>query len=163
MAPIAGRYRRPFLGVRRTDTLAACRALGLEPWHDPHNDDRSFARVRVRRDALPALEAALGPGVAEALARTAEQLRADADALDEWAEKLAADGLDVDVLLSVPAAVRARVLRRAAVIAGAPPGRLSATHVTALDRLVTDWHGQAGVSLPGGLVAHRRYGRLLLR
>ena len=34
---------------------------------------------------MPALEDALGPGVAEALARTASQLRADAECLDDLA------------------------------------------------------------------------------
>jgi tRNA(Ile)-lysidine synthase len=163
MAARAGRYRRPFLEVRRADTAAACATLGLTPWADPHNDDRRFARVRVRHDVLPALEAALGPGVIEALARSADLLRDDADALDEWAAKAAVDGLDVDALLGMPSAVRTRVLRRAAVQAGAPPGQLAARHVAAMDRLVVAWHGQGPVHLPGGLVAERRCGRLHLR
>src|SRR5260370_10524586 len=78
-------YRRPLLAVRRATTGAACAELGLEPWQDPHNRDFRFARARVRHQALPALEAALGPGVAEALARTARQLRADAQCLDDLA------------------------------------------------------------------------------
>src|SRR5437764_5025138 len=80
-----GPYRRPLLAVRRAATSAACAELGLTPWQDPHNRDDRFARARVRHQAMPALEAALGPGVAEALARTAGQLRADADYLDELA------------------------------------------------------------------------------
>jgi tRNA(Ile)-lysidine synthase len=158
-----GRYRRPFLGLRRTDTRAACRALGLEVWHDPHNADPSYLRVRVRREVLPALEEAMGPGVVESLARTADQLRADADALEEWAGKVAAEGLRVDVLAALPVAVRGRVLRRAAIDAGVPAGALSAAHVAEMDRLVVDWRGQGAVSLPGGLVAERRYDRLQLR
>jgi len=163
MAPVNGRWRRPFLDIRREDTMAACAALGLEPWHDPHNDDRSFARVRVRRDALPALEAALGPGVAEALARTAALLRDDADALDAWADRAATGGLSVDALAALPAAVRSRVLRRAVVAAGAPAGAVTAGHVAEVDRLVVDWRGQDGVSLPGGLVAERSCDRLSFR
>src|SRR5262252_7260377 len=69
----SGRYLRPLLGLRRAETRAACAALGLEPWHDPHNADPGYARVRVRTRLLPALEDELGPGVAEALARTADQ------------------------------------------------------------------------------------------
>src|SRR5271170_3077572 len=61
-----GIYRRPLLGIRRADTIAACQELELEPWQDPHNADSRYARVRVRHQALPALEAALGPGVPEA-------------------------------------------------------------------------------------------------
>jgi len=160
MAPVSGIYRRPLLGIRRTDTQQACTWDQLEVWDDPHNADPRFARVRVRSSALPALEAALGPGVAESLARSAGLLRDDADALDEWAAKAAADGVAMSELAAVPTAVRRRVLRAAAVAAGALPGRLSAQHVSEIDRLVTDWHGQGPVSLPGGLVALRRYDRL---
>jgi tRNA(Ile)-lysidine synthase len=163
MAPAAGRWRRPFLDVRRSDTHAACVALGLEPWRDPHNDDPAFARVRVRRDALPALEVALGPRVAEALARTAALLRADADALDEWADAAMTEGMSVEALAALPQAVRTRVLRRAVIAAGAPSGAVTAGHVAEVDRLVVDWRGQRGVSLPGGLVAERRCDRLLFR
>jgi len=73
-----GLYRRPLLGLRRATTAAACAELGLDPWQDPHNHDFRFTRARVRHRLIPALEEALGPGVAEALARTASQLRADA-------------------------------------------------------------------------------------
>jgi tRNA(Ile)-lysidine synthase len=152
---------RPFLGVRRTTAASACAAMGLTPWHDPHNADRRYARVRVRLDALPALEAAVGPGIAESLARTADLLRADADALDELA--IGVSSMAVDDLQALLPAVRRRVLRAAAVAAGAAGGELAAVHVSELDRLVTDWHGQRPVSLPGGLVAERRCDRLHFR
>jgi tRNA(Ile)-lysidine synthase len=158
-----GLLLRPFLRVRRQTTTAACAALGLRPWQDPHNSDRSYARARVRHEALPALEAALGPGVAQALARTADLLRGDADALDALADAGAVDGLAVGDLLGLPAAVRTRVLRRAAIAAGARAGGLTQAHVGELERLVVDWRGQQGVSLPGGLVAERRCDRLSFR
>jgi tRNA(Ile)-lysidine synthase len=166
MAERSGRYRRPFLGLPRGTTVAACRALGLEPWADPHNTDPAYARVRVRTDALPALESALGPGVAAALACTAALLRADADALDGWAARVladatAADGsLDATALGALPAAVRGRVLRSTAVAAGVPAGALTAAHVAEADRLVTAWRGQGPVALPGGYGLVRRCGRL---
>ena len=71
MAPRQGRYRRPLLDLTREDTRAACAAEQLTPWEDPHNEDPAFLRVRVRREVLPVLERELGPGVSEALARTA--------------------------------------------------------------------------------------------
>lgn len=164
MRPVSGTRRRPLLGLRRSVTVAACAALGLDPWDDPHNSDPGFARSRVRAEVLPALEAALGPGAVESLARTADLLRDDADALDEWASCLEPHRrLEVDSLLTLPAAVRRRVLRRAAIDAGAPAGALSAAHVTDLDRLLTSWHGQGPVALPGGLVAERRCDRLSFR
>ncbi|GAA2405734.1 tRNA lysidine(34) synthetase TilS [Actinomadura vinacea] len=163
------RYVRPLLDLDRATTRRACLAMGLEPWDDPHNDDRSYTRVRVRHEALPALEKALGPGIAEALARTGKMLREDADALDEIADHSYAEALvssegielDVEKLAGLPRAVRTRVLRKAAVQAGSPPGTLAAVHVEEVDRLVTAWRGQRHVDLPGGLRASRRYGRLL--
>ncbi len=96
MASRSGLYLRPLLGLRRAQARAACEALGLCPWDDPQNEDVSFTRVRVRNELVPALETALGPGVAEALARTAALLRADADALDDLAAAEAARILAAD-------------------------------------------------------------------
>jgi tRNA(Ile)-lysidine synthase len=169
MAARRGRYRRPLLAVRRAATAAACAELGLEPWQDPHNSDFRFTRARVRHQALPALEAALGPGVAEALARTAAQLRADAECLDDLAfaesgqlRQYGSDpaGLDVAWLASLPAAIRTRVLRDAAVMAGCPPGALAAGHIGQVDALVTAWRGQRWADLPGGVRARRQAGKV---
>jgi len=161
-----GRYLRPLLGIRRTQTVAACAALQLEPWADPHNFDPAYARARVRHQAMPALAGALGPGVAEALARTACQLRADADALDALARAEIMrlrdrDGaLAAEALAGLPAAIRTRVLRDAAVMAGCPPGALAAGHIGQIDALITSWRGQRWADLPGGVRARRRAGKV---
>jgi tRNA(Ile)-lysidine synthase len=155
----AGLYRRPLLDLSRATVRAAARAVPV--WDDPHNRDPAFLRSRVRHEVLPVLEDVLGPGVAAALARTAGLLADDADALDSWAAEAAPD-LGVDELAALPRAVRTRVLRRAAVAAGCPGGHLTAGHVHELDRLVTDWHGQGPLHLPGGVRGERRCGRLLL-
>ncbi len=168
MPEVSGRYRRPLLGLTRATTVAACLAQGLTPWDDPHNTDATFARVRVRHDVLPTWEKALGPGVAEALARSARLLRADADALDTWAGQAwrtchDGDGLVVERIAEFPAAVRTRMLRRLALDAGCPATNLTAAHVAELDRLVTDWHGQRWVELPGGRRAARVQGHIRVR
>ena len=165
MAPSAGSYLRPFLALRRQQTIDACAALELSPWHDPQNLDQAFRRTRVRERILPLMEELIGPGVTEALARTASQSRADADLLDaltdEHADRLLGAGpLAVGDLAGLPGAIRTRLLRRASVAAGAEAGALSAVHVAAIDSLITDWHGQRGVDLPGGVRCERRYGRL---
>ena len=49
----------------------------------------------------------------------------------------------------------------AAVEAGAIAAELFAAHVGEIDRLVTDWRGQAGVDLPGHLTARRVAGVLV--
>jgi tRNA(Ile)-lysidine synthase len=167
MAVRHGRYLRPLLGVRRATTRAACAALGLQPWDDPHNTDPRYTRARVRGRLLPVLEEHLGPGVAEALARSAAQLQADTDVLDELAAQQAQrlTGVDrslpADALARLPAAIRTRVLKSAAIAAGCPAGDLSARHVAALDALVVSWRGQRWADLPGGVRCRRRYGRLL--
>jgi tRNA(Ile)-lysidine synthase len=166
----SGRYLRPFLDVRRATTEAACAALGLDPWHDPHNDDPALQRVRLRHEVLPLLEDVLQGGVAEALARTAELLQDDLDALDLFVDQQARtvgiqrfgpvdQELPVAALELLPRAVRTRLLRRWALGAGAP--ELSAVHTAALDALVTDWHGQGPLELPGGLRVRRASGRLV--
>jgi tRNA(Ile)-lysidine synthase len=81
-------WLRPLLQLRRAETRAACAAQGLPVWDDPHNADPRFTRVRLRREVLPLLEDVLAGGVAEALARTAAQLRDDGEALDAAAADL---------------------------------------------------------------------------
>nr|WP_228456331.1 tRNA lysidine(34) synthetase TilS [Streptomyces durbertensis] len=83
--PAARRYRRPFLAIDRQTTRRACMVQSLPVWDDPHNTDPAYTRSRVRHEAMPILEKALGKGVIEALARTAQLARDDADALDAWA------------------------------------------------------------------------------
>ncbi len=148
MAVRSGRLLRPLLGLRRAVTEQACTELGLQPWSDPHNADPVYARVRARRDALPALEAALGPGIAEALARTAALARDDADLLDTLAAEAdpGTDTLDCVELADLPAALRTRVIRRWLIRHGATD--LSATHIAAVAALVTSWRGQGKIHLP---------------
>ena len=163
-----GCYRRPLLGVDRGTLREACQALGFEPWDDPHNMDPAYRRTRVRHQVIPVLEQALGPGIAESLARSARQLRADCDALDALASAAArrlgdsGGGLDADELAALPAAIRTRVLRESAIAAGCPPGALTSRHIDALDALLTGWRGQRWADLPGGVRGRRQYGKLLL-
>jgi tRNA(Ile)-lysidine synthase len=161
-----GRYRRPLLDLPRTATAAACAELGLTPWQDPANSDAAYARARVRA-AAAALSAALGPAFAENLARSADLLREDADALDAAAGDLlaaadpAATGdLDVTVVTAAPVAVRRRALLAAARAAGCRPGSLTRAHALALDELAGGPRVRGTVHLPDGVVATRDCGRL---
>jgi tRNA(Ile)-lysidine synthase len=146
-------------------TQAACAALGLPVWDDPHNSDHSFRRIRLRREVLPLLEDVLAGGVTEALARTASQLQADLDTLDQIAgQSLAAaltpQGLRIDALAGQPDGIVSRCLKMWAELAGAGP--LTAPHVIELWRLVHDWHGQGPIDLPGGFRVVRSSGTLRL-
>jgi tRNA(Ile)-lysidine synthase len=160
MERVTGIYRRPLLGLRRSQLRAACIEAGAPIWDDPHNDDERFTRVGLR-NLMPALDATLGGGVVEALARTAELLREDLAALDSLAmpfvdrtEALAAE------LTGLPPALRKRALRAMAFRAGVPTGSLTFEHLTRMDALISDWKGQGGVALPGDLTFTRKSGRL---
>ncbi|HWM35144.1 MAG TPA: tRNA lysidine(34) synthetase TilS [Pseudolysinimonas sp.] len=168
MARVTGLYRRPFLGIRRSMTEQACADAGLDPWHDPHNDDPAYTRVRVRSRVLPLLEAELGPGVAEALARTAEQLREDSEALDGFADEVAEDvteleeagvSLGVAALAANPSALRQRLIRH--VVQSEFHVSLSRAQTLAICELVTAWRGQKALDLPG-FTAERRGPRIHL-
>jgi tRNA(Ile)-lysidine synthase len=159
-------YIRPLLKISRQITLAACEEGGIEIWADPHNEDIRFTRVRARKNVLPILEENLGPGITEALARSSDLLRDDADALDGFATEFfnQVDPLNLEVkdLERLPKAIRSRVLRLAIYTAGAPAGSLSAEHIAVAEALISDWHGQKEVALPGNVKLLRNSGRIIL-
>ncbi|KJL21388.1 tRNA(Ile)-lysidine synthase [Microbacterium oxydans] len=161
------RWVRPLLAVRRETTRAFCVASDLTPWDDPHNRDDRYARVRVRERVLPVLEDELGPGIAEALVRTAEQLREDAEAFDEMIHETIEDivehaeaGISVSVaaLAANPAALRNRIIRL--VVDSEFGVSLTRSQTVEVARLVTDWSGQGPIDLPE-CSAVRRGGRIV--
>ena len=159
-------FVRPLLKITRQMSEAACAEAGIDFWSDPHNQDLKFARVRVRKNVLPILEENLGPGVTEALARTADLLRDDADALDGFANEFFTQidpkNLKISDLERLPKAIRSRVLRLAIYQVGAPLGSLTAEHIEAAEALISNWHGQKEVSLPGNVKLLRNSGRIIL-
>lgn len=188
MAPVAGRYRRPLLALRRDVVRAAAAESAaadrrLRPWSDPHNADAAFTRVRVRASVIPQLERSLGPGVTQALARTAGLAREDADALDMWADRVWAavapavaggggpgDGdehrlpvrLVNDGGQQLPAAVLRRVVRRFLLQTGCPSGDLTARHLSGVAGIVAE-QSRAEIALPGGRRARREAGDVVVR
>jgi tRNA(Ile)-lysidine synthase len=150
-------FVRPLLGLRRDVVAQSLADQGIEPWVDPHNADLAFARVRVRTNVLPVLETELGPGVSEALARTATHLTDDADYLDALAaatieSSVTNEGtLSTDILATLHPAIRIRCLR-IWLARELDLTQLSAAHLAAVDELVTHWRGQDAVHLPGGTV-----------
>ena len=166
MAHHNGLYVRPLLEITRVQNEQYCDEMKLLYWNDPHNENPDFSRVRVRNEALPVLEKSIGPGITEALARSAHLLRDDADALDHWAkrEEIQLDLSDLDCahLESLPRAIRTRVIRAAIYAAGAPAGMVTLEHVSAVEALISAWSGQGALNLPGGVKVERISGRLSL-
>ena len=153
-------FLRPLLDLTRAQTEAACRADGITWWDDPHNSDPRFTRARIRHTVMPMLERELGPGVAQALARTADLLREDVTSLDERAEYLyrevyVGNGLDTSALEGLDPATRNRIVRTAAIDAGAIPSELTRDHVLAVADLVYGARDSRQVQLPGHLTAYR--------
>jgi tRNA(Ile)-lysidine synthase len=154
---------RPLLGLRRALVHAALAGLEVVPWTDPHNADPAYRRARVRHDLVPVLTDVLGPGAVPALARTADQLRQDDEALTGWAADLAAaHGPEVPSALAAgwPPAVRRRVLRLVLLAAGVPGAGLTAAQLSVLDRLLLAGGTAGPLRLPGGVDAGVRCGRL---
>ena len=162
MANENGIYLRPFLDITRAQTVAACKELNLQPWSDPHNDDESFLRVKARKNVLPVMESELGPGIRDALVRSAQLLRDDADALDALAKEFwqSDQSLEVAPLAALPKAIRTRVLRLALFESGV--SQLSAEQVAQVEALISNWKGQGEFSLPAGVKVSRISGRLTL-
>jgi tRNA(Ile)-lysidine synthase len=162
MRPSRGRLLRPFLGLRRADTLEICRVEGLEPWHDPSNTDPVYARSRTRVEVLPLLEDKLGPGVAESLARTAAILQLDADYLEDVAtdtfealRQQAGDEISLPEaeLRDLAPAVRFRVIAKAAAAVGGQ--QPSYQRLLAAEALLRRQGSAGPVELPGAVSVYR--------
>lgn len=101
--------RRPIRRLRRADTEALCRYLGLVPIRDPSNDDPLHRRNRVRHELLPLLDDIAQRDVALVLARQVDHLAADAALLDELVGSL--DPTDASALAAAPEPLARRAVR----------------------------------------------------
>jgi tRNA(Ile)-lysidine synthase len=147
--------RRPLRALRRRETHKLCAGLGIQPFHDPSNDDPRFRRNRVRHELLPLLDAIAERDVAALLARQADHLRADADLLDELSRSL--DPTDARALAAAPAPLAARAVRRWLRTGPEhhPPDAAAVARVLAVAR------GEAtACEVGGGLVVRRHAQRL---
>ena len=151
MKVLDGNLLRPFLGISKAELRKSCQDQGIEFWDDPHNLDPKFTRVRIR-NLMQTLETELGPGVASALARTAEL----ASEADEVVESLAQDLLkqaETPESLAVARLIESQppVMRKALLLWLKQQGAKtpSRNQVLAVESLVTNWHGQKPVNLSG--------------
>jgi len=158
MAVRRGLVVRPLLRVRRAETEACCRALGLDPVRDPTNDDRAFRRAWIRHEVLPLLEAGAARDLVPVLTRQAEVLREESDYLDALAR--AAWPADPARPLASPLTRLPRTLARRAVRCwlGAPPPSLDE-----VERVLAVAAGQGrATELAGGRRVRRTRDQLVL-
>lgn len=157
MAPRTDRIVRPFLGVRRADTVGACTELGVAPWHDPMNGDPAFRRVAVRKRVVPLLSELLGGDAVPALAATADRIAAD-DALIAALADLSPT-TSCAQLAADAGPVRRRRLAAWLLSEGVP---VQGDQLDAVEALVVDWHGQGPVAAAGGRAVVREGERLAI-
>lgn len=146
-----GIWERPLLDLTRDTVRAALAQLGISAFDDPHNEDRRFARVKIRHEVLPFLERELGEHISDHLVRGAELFRDDNDALDALAEDWYRDHRQLPIagLQELPRATRTRVIRLAILDRGAPPNGLAKDHIDAVEHLVMEPNTTGPVRLPG--------------
>ena len=154
---------RPLLDIARAQLRQSCRDQGLEFWDDPHNQDESFLRVRVRKLAGE-LEKTLGPGFQAALARTADLAFEADDFLAHQAQAAlaasdSASGLDVAGLEVLHPALRRKTLQL--YLQSISQAVISRAQVLEVEQLVINWHGQKKLDL-SGITVERVNDRLLV-
>ena len=113
---------RPLIEVDRSDVLAYLKARGL-PWReDASNQDRSFARNRIRHELLPALARDWNPALTETLAQTGVLAQEDEQYWNREIDRLEASELRTwggsvlvraSRLSQLPPAAARRLIRRA--------------------------------------------------
>lgn len=84
---------RPLLEMSRTQTGEFCRQFNLKIWEDSTNQDLHYARNRIRQELLPYLQTHFNPQTEQAIAQTAELLRADVEYLEATASQLLQESL----------------------------------------------------------------------
>ena len=154
------RLLRPLLTTTRAEVEAYIATRKLNPSHDASNTDPAYTRNRVRRELLPALEA-YNPNIRRSLGRLAEVSAGEADALNEYADRLWAnlspqtmpDGLAFDrkAWLALSRAAQRLVLRRGVFALLGDDSELGFEALAAaLEGLATPASGQT-LELAGGL------------
>jgi tRNA(Ile)-lysidine synthase len=150
---------RPLLGFTREQTGAYCTQRGLRWRDDETNDSAAYARNRIRRELVPALQR-VHPAAQENVLALAEILRAEAEVLDELVDA-ALDGhaeIALDRLRELPPALRRLVVQRLADEAAGRPAAGVARRAEEVAAMPA--HGTSALDLPSGVRATVRDGVL---
>ncbi|MEL6381682.1 MAG: tRNA lysidine(34) synthetase TilS [Cyanobacteria bacterium J06626_18] len=108
---------RPLLDITRAQTAQFCQNSAIPIWQDATNNDRSYARNRLRLDVLPLLRDQFNPQADATLAQTAEILTAEVAYLEQatqhWFEQCVKENaIQRRQLREAPLALQRRVLRQ---------------------------------------------------
>ncbi|MFL5859877.1 MAG: tRNA lysidine(34) synthetase TilS [Solirubrobacteraceae bacterium] len=148
---------RPLLSYTRDQTGAYCaeRALG---WRDDEtNDSMTYARNRIRRELVPALER-IHPAAQDNVLALAEILRGEAEVLDELVQQTLQGHSEIPLvrLRELPPALRRLVVQRLADDAAGGPAAGVARRAEEVAAMPA--HGASALDLPSGVRATARDG-----
>jgi tRNA(Ile)-lysidine synthetase-like protein len=146
-----GHFVRPMLEVWRAEVVDFLSRRGIVALEDPANANPVYARVRVRRDILPALERDR-PGLRRRFYAVAQR----AATIQESISMEAAAALESGTVMRAAVAgasepVAAELMKILYSRAGGPQPALSRLHLKSMLRLAQPGPGGRGVDLPGGL------------
>jgi tRNA(Ile)-lysidine synthase len=146
-----GVFVRPLLAVWRRDVMSYLERRGVQAVEDPANSNVAYARVKVRREILPALESDR-PGIVRRFHAVAIRAAALQETVAETAGRTF-DGVATTraAVAAAPAPVAIELMRQLYARAGGAQPALSRAHLTAMLRLAEPGRGGRGLDLPGGL------------
>ncbi len=162
------RVIRPLIEISRRELEEYLTHRGVSWRDDPTNQDLSILRNHIRLVTVPVLEG-YNPDVRVALARFADLLREEAEALDELAVPqiagvLAGGAEGIRIALEpfrhLPVALQRRALREAVRRVLGTAGSVAFVHIEGARRMALDGRIGAVVELPGGVRATRLAGEL---
>ena len=169
MAPRSGegRWLKPLLGVNPDEIEAWARSHGIEWREDESNQDRRFARNRLRHDWIPQLSATFNPQLLRAICDLAEAERRDVEWIDGLVNEACKERIEfgeseirfaLDGWTSLPDALARRLVRHALREAGLGRDitRIHLERVLAFLRRGRDAPRNKEIQLPGGFQLRRR-------
>jgi tRNA(Ile)-lysidine synthase len=147
---------RPLLVLNREETLAYCRASGVDPLLDESNELPDFTRNRVRNELLPRLRT-FNPRIEDALVRLADAAAARPGATEQCGPEI-----DIEAYRQSTRGARSLTVRSAIASGGKGLAGITSRHIAAVDRLLRLGTTGDVAHMPGGLQARRTRSTVVL-
>ena len=149
---------RPLLNISRQETLEFCQQFQLPIWFDAVNNNKKYARNRVRGELIPYLQTNFNPQVENSLAQTAELLRADVEYLEDKAQQILTQVVSLDkrqlnrvLLRNTPLSLQRRVIRQ--FLSFIMPKSPDYEQIESIVKLIFAPNKSRTSTLPGGTIA----------